>query len=80
MKWGYFNGTQNANISLTFYVADYPGETPTAYGPFTLTQATQFVTPRFRARLMAINISSSDVGSFWRLGNIRYRTQVDGKF
>ena len=80
MKWGYFGGTQGANILLTFYVADYPGQTPIAYGPYTLTQATTYITPRFRGRLVAIRIESNDIGSFWRLGNIRYRIQPDGKF
>lgn len=80
MKWGYFDGTQNATILLTFYVADYPGQTPIAYGPFTLTQATQYITPRFRGRLVSIKIESNDVDSFWRIGNIRYRFQPDGKF
>ena len=80
MKWGYFDGTQGANILLTFYVTDYPGQTPTAYGPYTLTQATTFITPRFRGRLVSIRIESNDIGSFWRLGNIRYRIQADGKF
>lgn len=80
MKWGYYEGIQNANVNLTFYVADYPGETPTVYGPYSLTQSTTFITPRFRARLMSIGIGSSDIGSFWRLGNIRYRTQIDGKY
>jgi hypothetical protein len=89
MKWGYFGGTANgttvyqtptAEVQLTFYVADYPGQTPLAYGPFNLTQATEFVSPRFRGRLVSIAISSSDVGSFWRIGNMRYRSQPDGKF
>ena len=80
MKWGYFDGTQGANILLTFYVTDYPGQTPIAYGPYTLTQATTYITPRFRGRLVAIRIESNDIGSFWRLGNIRYRIQSDGKF
>lgn len=80
MKWGYFGGTQGAVVKLTFYVADYPGQTPRTFGPFTLTQATKFVTPRFRARLVSIQIQSEDLGSFWRLGNIRYRLQQDGKF
>ena len=78
--WGYYNGTQNANVQLTFYTTDYPGDTPIAYGPFMLTQTQQFVTPRFRGRLMAVEISSNDIGSFWRLGNMRYRFQPDGKF
>ena len=89
MKWGYFNGTANgttvyqtptAQVQLTFYVTDYAGQTPTAYGPYNLSQSTQFVTPRFRGRLVSIGINSSDVGSFWRIGNMRYRSQPDGKF
>lgn len=80
MKWGYFDGTQNANVQLTFLVADYPGQTPISYGPFTLTQATTYVTPRFRARLMAVQIGTSDIGSFWRIGAMRYRFQMDGKY
>lgn len=80
MKWGYFNGNQSANILLTFYVTDYPGQTPIAYGPYTLTQATTYITPRFRGRLVSIKIESNDIGSFWRIGNMRYRFQPDGKF
>jgi hypothetical protein len=80
MKWGYFEGTQNANVLLTFYVTDYAGQTPTAYGPYTLTQATTYVTPRFRGRLVSVKIESNDIGSFWRLGCIRYRYQPDGRF
>ena len=80
MKWSLYNGTQSANVLLTFYVADYAGQTPTEYGPFTVTQATTFVTPRFRGRLVSIKIESNDIGSFWRLGNIRYRVQPDGRF
>jgi len=80
MKWGYYGGVQNANVLLTFYVADYPGQTPVAYGPFTLTQAVDYVTPRFRGRLVSIKMESNDINSFWRIGNTRYRFQPDGKF
>jgi len=80
MKWGYYGGTQNANVQITFYYTDYAGQTPLVSGPFTVTQSTQYVTPRFRGRLVSIKISSSDINSFWRLGNIRYRLQPDGKF
>jgi hypothetical protein len=80
MKWGYFNGTQNATVHLTFYVADYPGDTPKVYGPYTMTQATKFLTPRFRGRLVSIKLDNSDTGSFWRLGAIRYRVEPDGKY
>ena len=89
MKWGYYGGTANgttvyqtpkAQIQMTFYVTDYPGDAPKVYGPYNLTQNTEFVSPRFRGRLVSIEISSQDVGSFWRIGNMRYRAQQDGKF
>ena len=80
MKWGYYGGVQDANVKLTFYVTDYPGQTPLVYGPYTMTQATTFFTPRFRGRLVSIKVESDDIGSWWRLGNIRYRFQQDGKY
>lgn len=89
MKWGFYDGQYNggavyqtptASVLLTFFVCDYPGQTPVAYGPFTLTQATTYVTPRFRGRLVSIKIESNDINTFWRLGNIRYRLQPDGRY
>lgn len=80
MKWGYYGGSQGANVLITFYVVDYPSQTPRIHGPYTVTEATTYITPRLRGRLVSIRIESNDVGSFWRLGNIRYRLQPDGKF
>lgn len=80
MKWGYYGGSQSATVNITFFATDYAGQTPTQYGPFPVTQSTTYVTPRMRGRLVSIKIDSSDLGSFWRLGNIRYRLQPDGKF
>lgn len=80
MKWGYYGGTQNANVKLTFYITDFAGQTPTTYGPYNLTQNTEYITPRFRGRLVSIKMESQDIGSFWRIGNTRYRYQPDGKF
>lgn len=79
MKWGLYDQSQNATVTITFYTADYPGDTPKTYS-YTVTQGTQFVTPRLRARLVSIRVESNDLNSFWRLGNIRYRYQPDGKF
>ena len=79
-KWGYYDGVQDANLKLTFYVTDYPTLTPYTYGPYTLTDAVNFITPRFRGRLVSIRVESDDIGSFWRIGNMRYRYQQDGKF
>jgi hypothetical protein len=80
MKWGYFGGAQNATLNITFYGVDYPGDTPTTYGPYAVTQGTQFITPRIRNRLLAFQVASSDVGSWWRLGSLRYRYAPDGRF
>jgi len=80
MKWGYFGGTQGANVNITFYGADYPGDTPIEYGPYIMTAGTKFITPRIRARLLSVKLESTDIDTFWRLGNIRYRSQVDGKY
>jgi hypothetical protein len=89
MRWGFFDGQYNggasyqtptATVLMTFYVCDYAGQTPLTYGPFTMTQATTFLTPRFRGRLVSVKIESNDINTFWRLGNIRYRLQPDGRF
>jgi hypothetical protein len=88
MRWGYFNGTEtayyganpSATVSLTFYVTDYPGQQPLVYGPYPVTQSTEYISPRFRGRLVSIAVSSNDLGTFWRLGNIRYRVTPDGKY
>lgn len=50
------------------------------YGPYEVTSNTQWFSPRFRGRLVSVGISSNDLGSFWRIGNIRYRSQPDGKY
>lgn len=80
MKWGYYGGTNNANVNITFYAVDYPGQTPRVYGPYNVNQATEYISPRIRARLISIKIAGSQVDTFWRMGNIRYRLQPDGKY
>ena len=80
MKWGFYDQAQNATVNMTFYVTDYPGDTPRVYGPYPLTKATQYITPRFRGRLVSIKMESNDLNSFWRIGAMRYRFQQDGKF
>jgi len=79
-KWGTYSGNPNATVNLTFNVTNYAGDTPTVYGPYQMTQQTQYLSVRIRGRLMQIELSSSDVGTFWRLGAVRYRYQPDGRF
>ena len=79
MKWGQYNQPKAANVQITFFVTDYPGDTPIAYGPYTVNKATEYFYTRFRGRLVSVRIASNDVGSFWRIGLIRYRFAPDGK-
>ncbi len=80
MKFGKLSQSQTAVVQISFFVVDYPGDTPTVFGPYSVTQATQYFNTRLRGRLVSIRISSSDLGSFWRIGALRYRYAADGKF
>lgn len=80
-KWGYYGSAdQSASLSITFRVADYSGKPPVDHGPYIVDRDTDYITPRLRGRLVAIRVESAGVGTFWRLGNMRYRWQPDGKF
>lgn len=78
-KFGPFGGSQAAQIQITVKMVDYPGDTPRVFGPYTVGQATQYVNTRARGRAMALRVESSDIGSFWRIGNVRFRYQPDGR-
>jgi len=77
-KYGEFGQAATAQIQMTFNVANYPGDTPRTYGPYTVTQATEYITTRFRGALVSITISGDDLGSFSRLGYVRYRCAAQG--
>ena len=79
-KWGYYGQAQNASVTITVNAADYPNSTPLTYGPFTVTSATPYFSPRVRGRLISITIATQSTGTFWRLGDSRFRYQLDGKF
>lgn len=80
MKWGFWLGNQNATVNITIFAADFPNGPVTTYGPYSTSSTTTFFNPRIRARLVSFQFSSSDTGSFWRLGNPRYRGQPDGEY
>lgn len=79
MKWGKFSQAQTATVKISFLCADYPGDTPQVFGPYSVTKATEYFYTRLRSRLVAVKIESTDLGSFWRLGSIRYRFAQDGR-
>ena len=79
MKWETVDGNGSAAIQLTFYAKNYPGDTPVTHGPYTVSSTTQYVNTRIRGRLLAMKVESNDIGSWWRLGGIRYRGAPDGR-
>ena len=76
------------SLQFTFFTTDYPAPNqpglggPFAgervYGPFLVTQATQFINTRMRGRFWRCKVESTDMGSFWRLGNIKFRWGPSG--
>lgn len=83
MKWGEYSKSQNAKLLVSFNVTDYAGQTPTLYGPFEITQDTEYIEPRFRGRFVQIIIETqtddSPINAFWRLGSFRYRYSISGR-
>lgn len=77
--FGLRSGAQSASISITFFGANFAGDTPTIYGPFTVTSSTEFINCRIRNRLLSAFIQSSAQSEFWRLGRIRFRFGQSGK-
>lgn len=81
MKWGPYNGTQNATVYITINTADYPTDTPISSVTYPMTSTQGYITPRVRGRLFSITIQSTDAAqTFWRLGKIRFRAAPDGRF
>lgn len=78
-KWGQYNQSKNARLSLTFYVTDYAGQAPHVYGPYYATQQTPYISPRFRGRYISVKIENENLDSFWRLGSIRIRLAPSGR-
>lgn len=82
--WRRFNQakTVSATVQLTLYVADYPdnpNQPPVALGPYTVTNATGAIEIRCRGRYFAIQMQGSDLGSWLRLGGIKFRFSPDGR-
>lgn len=79
MKWGFFNGSQGAAINVTITCVEYPNAAPNVFGPFLMTDAITYINTRLRGRQISLTFTSSDIGSFYRLGNMRIRTAKSGR-
>ena len=80
-KYGTIEGDQDAQIEVTVIYAEDPNDTPIENGPYMITSSSPTITldPPIRAKLLALKCRSSDIGSFWRLGRIRFRYAPDGR-
>lgn len=78
-KYGQRGQPASAVIDITLTFSDYPNETAKTAGPFTVSSTTTFFNPRLRGRFVAVEISSSDLNSWWRMGGIKVRSAPDGK-
>ena len=79
LRWTTFNGAQQASAQFTLQSVTWPGETPTTYGPYTVTQDTTFIPLRIRDRFVSLSMSSSDSSTFWRMGRPRFRIAPSGR-
>lgn len=70
-------------LLVTVYLLEYPNDVntvgPTVYGPYTITNHTQNIIVRGRARQAALKIQGVGIGTFWRMGAVRHNGQPDGR-
>jgi hypothetical protein len=83
-KWRRYPQAQviSAEIELTFFVQDNPddpNEEPAAIGPFTVTNASGAIDIRCRGRYFSMQVAGNDLGSFMRLGGLKFRISPDGR-
>jgi hypothetical protein len=74
--------TVSAQVQITLYTAEYPDDPQdlwVPYGPFVITNATGGIEPRCRGRYFFAEIQGNDLGSFVRLGGIKFRFAPDGR-
>lgn len=77
-KFGEFGKPANAQVTIVVNSVDYPGDTPRT-DTFIFTDATQFLSCRIRGGLVSFTVSGNDLGSFVRLGYVRYRYSAQGR-
>lgn len=79
MKWLVPNSTTSATVQITLSAVEYPNSTPRVNPVLTMTSTTSYLTPRLRGRQLKWRVESTDLNSFWRMGQVRYRYGIDGQ-
>jgi hypothetical protein len=77
--YGLRSSSPTATLTITFLGVNYPDDTPTVYGPYTVTSTTSFINCRIRNRLLSAIVTSNQTTEFWRLGRIRFRFASSGR-
>ena len=78
MKWAVFGGN-TGTILFTFFTVDYAGQPERVYGPYAVTQQIPWINTRMRGRYWRCRVESQDLGSFWRVGRVKFRWKVAGR-
>ena len=73
--------SQTGNTTITLLLRDYPNNAAasSSLGPFTVTNSTDKVDTRARARAIALKISNTAASQDWKLGTFRLDIQPDGR-
>ena len=73
--------SQTGNTTITLLLRDYPNNAAasSSLGPFTVTNTTDKVDTRARARAIALKISNTASSQDWKLGTFRLDIQPDGR-
>lgn len=79
MKWQTVSGSSSAQVQVTLTAAESPNGPTMTSGPLTMTSTTEYLTPRLRGRQVKWRLETTDLGSWWRQGGIRYRYTIDGR-
>ena len=72
------DGEFTGNTYLTMKSKHYPASDEVEKGPFTISSSTTKISTRAKGRQIKVRFYSSDVGSNWKLGTIRYNIRQDG--
>jgi hypothetical protein len=89
-RWRLFQDpqTKSSTVKITLYTQDEPDnptKPPNVFGPFTMTNASGpdgnsiVVDPRARGRYFSMFIEGDDLGSFTRMGGVKFRFAPDGR-
>lgn len=79
MKWATLNSTTSAVLSLDIQSQKWPNDVGFMDSQLTMTSTTEYMMARVRGRQIKFTAQSSDIDSWWRMGDVRFRIALDGR-